>query len=821
MIALRLLWREFVSGQLSLLAIALVVSVAAMTTTEVLTDRIDRAMRADAAALLGGDLKLRGPRPIDPDWLAEADVLGVSATETIEFPSVIGRQSNFELTGLKIVTDGYPLKGKLEIADSRAGAGYPASGIPAPGTAWADPQLVSKLDIDVGDTVSVGEIELEITQILVFEPDRGGSFVSLTPRLLMNQADLAASQLIQPGSRVRYITLFADGDLERFETFIEPRLDISQRLRGVVDGRPEVGSALARATTYLSLAGLLTVLLSGAAIAMTANRWASDHIADSALFRTFGLSGLEALFIFTAELTTLAGLASGLGVLLGYGLQIALVDSIAGLLTISLPAPSIKPAILGLLTGFVTLFGFAAPALIRLANVPPIRVLKRDYHVSELGQFGRYGFALLAIGVLGFLYSDDLLLTGWVVLAVLILVGLVTVMGRLVIRGLGPLEQLGPAWRFGIQQLARDPQASGGQLMVFAMTALAIGMVALIRFDLIMTWETQVPEDAPNTFALNITDQDQTNFVQTVVTRGGDLAPLYPIVRGRLETVNGIPLVEHLAGTDPPGSVRRELSLTESEVLGRDNQIDRGRFFIESDGPGLVTVESKLFDELDLELGDVIQYTVGPDHIAAEVIGSRVVQWDSMLPNFFMIFSPGTLEPFESTRLTSMRLPNPSQDTAAISRAFRQVTMLSVDAILNQIRGILDRVSQAVSVVLYFVLAGGVLVLTASIQTSLPERRKESAILRSLGGSDRLLSQSQWAEFLTLGVISGCLAAAGTELLGWLVYNRIFNLEWSTKWQIWVLAPVLTGTLVGVVGRWSARQARQMPPAHLLKIADT
>ncbi|MAW57324.1 MAG: FtsX-like permease family protein [Oceanospirillales bacterium TMED33] len=821
MIALRLLWREFVSGQLSLLAIALVVSVAAMTTTEVLTDRIDRAMRADAAALLGGDLKLRGPRPIDPDWLAEADVLGVSATETIEFPSVIGSQSNFELTGLKIVTDGYPLKGKLEIADSRAGTGYPASGIPAPGTAWADPQLVSKLDIDVGDTVSVGEIELEITQILVFEPDRGGSFVSLTPRLLMNQADLADSQLIQPGSRVRYITLFADGDLERFETFIEPRLDISQRLRGVVDGRPEVGSALARATTYLSLAGLLTVLLSGAAIAMTANRWASDHIADSALFRTFGLSGLEALFIFTAELTTLAGLASGLGVLLGYGLQIALVDSIAGLLTISLPEPSIKPAILGLLTGFVTLFGFAAPALIMLANVPPIRVLKRDYHVSGLGQFGRYGFALLAIGVLGFLYSDDLLLTGWVVLAVVILVGLVTVMGRLVIRGLGPLERFGPAWRFGIQQLARDPQASGGQLMVFAMTALAIGMVALIRFDLITTWETQVPEDAPNTFALNITDQDQTSFVQTVVTLGGDLAPLYPIVRGRLETVNGIPLVEHLAGTDPPGSVRRELSLTESEVLGRDNQIDRGRFFTKSDGPGLVTVESKLFDELDLELGDVIQYTIGPDRIAAEVIGSRVVQWDSMLPNFFMIFSPGTLEPFESTRLTSMRLPNPSQDTAAISRAFRQVTMLSVDAILNQIRGILDRVSQAVSVVLYFVLVGGILVLAASIQTSLPERRKESAILRSLGGSDRLLSQSQWAEFLTLGVISGCLAAVGTELLGWLVYNRIFNLEWSTKWQIWVLTPVLTGTLVGLVGRWSARQARQMPPAQLLKIADT
>ncbi|MEC8695198.1 MAG: ABC transporter permease [Pseudomonadota bacterium] len=670
MIALRLLWREFVSGQLSLLALALVVSVAAMTTTEVLTDRIDRAMRADAATLLGGDLKLRGPRPIDPEWLAQANALGVLATETIEFPSVIGSQSDFELTGLKIVTDGYPLKGQLEVADSRAGIGYPVLRIPEPGTAWADPQLASKLDIDVGDMVSVGETELEITQILVFEPDRGGSFVSLTPRLLMNQSDLKSSQLIQPGSRVRYITLFADGDIERLKAFIEPKLDISQRLRGVVDGRPEVGSALTRATTYLSLAGLLTVLLSGAAIAMTANRWASDHIADSALFRTFGLSGAEALRIFTTELVVLGGLASGLGVFIGYGLQIVLVDTIAGLLTISLPDPTAKPAMLGFLTGFITLFGFAAPALILLANVPPIRVLKRDYHVSGLGQVGRYGFALCAIGALGYLYSDDLLLTGWVVITVIILVGLVTGLGRIIIRSLGPLEHVGPAWRFGIQQLVRDPQASGGQLMAFALTALAIAMVALIRFDLITTWETQVPTDAPNTFALNITDQDQTSFIQTVNQRGGELAPLYPIVRGRLETVNDVLLVDHLGGSEPPGSVRRELSLTESGVLGRDNQIDRGRFFTASDGPGLVTVESKLFDELGLDIGDVIHYTIGPDRISAIVIGSRVVQWDSMLPNFFMIFSPGTLEPFESTRLTSLRLPNPSEDAAAISGAF-------------------------------------------------------------------------------------------------------------------------------------------------------
>ncbi|MBU28633.1 MAG: hypothetical protein CMD54_00795 [Gammaproteobacteria bacterium] len=821
MIALRLLWREFSSGQLTLLALAIVVSVAAMTTTEVLTDRIDRAMRADAAALLGGDLKLRSPRPIETDWLAEAKSRGVLATETIEFPSVIGSGSTFELTGIKIITDGYPLKGQLEIADSRAGIGYPTSRIPDPGTAWADPQLVSKLDVEVGDWVSVGETELEITKILVFEPDRGGSFVSLTPRLLMNQADLESSQLIQPGSRVRYITLFADGDIQGFQAYVEPELDISQRLNGVVDGRPEVGNALTRATTYLSLAGLLTVLLSGAAIAMTANRWASDHISDSALFRTFGLSGRETFKIFATEIMVLGCLASSFGVVVGYFLQIVLVDTIAGLLTISLPEPTSRPAFLGLLTGFVILFGFAAPALILLSNVPPIRVFKRDYPLTIMGQLGQYVFALFSVGTLGYLYSNDWRLTGWVLVAVFILVALVTLTGRLVIRGLSPLERFGPAWRFGIQQLIRDPASSGGQLMAFSLTALAVAMVALIRFDLISTWERQIPNDAPNTFALNITDQDQADFIKAVTSKGGDLAPLYPIVRGRLETVNGAPLAEFLGGTEPPGSVRRELSLTESGVLGRDNLIDRGRFFTSSDGPGLVTVESKLFDELDLAIGDIIAYTIGPDRISAEVIGTRKVQWESMLPNFFMIFSPGTLEPFQSTRLTSMRLPNPSAQTAEISSEFRQVTLLSVDAILNQVRGILGRVSQAVSVVLYFVVVGGILVLVASIQTSLPERRKESAILRSLGGSDDLLSQSQWAEFLTLGVVSGFLAALGTDFLSWFVYSKIFNLEWSSKWQVWLLAPSITGAIVGVIGRWSARQARQMPPALLLKIADS
>ncbi len=820
MMSVRLLWRECVSGQLTLLALALVISVAAMTTTAVLTDRIDRAMQQDAAALLGGDLKIRGARPLSEALSVEAETFGLERTDTVEFPSVVGFGERFELTGIKVVGPGYPLRGELKIAASRVDPGFATQSIPEPGYAWADSQLASKLDLEVGDRVSVGETTLAISHILVFEPDRGGSFTSFSPRLMMNQADLAATSLIQPGSRVRYITLFAGDRASEFRAAIEPRLDISQRVSGVVDGRPEVGGALNRATKYLSLAGLLTVLLSGAAIAMTATRWATDHINDSALFRTFGLTGRESLRVFAMELGILAGLASGLGVLIGYAIQLLVVDSIAGLLTIALPAPSLVPAVLGVLTGFVVLFGFAGPALWMLGQVPPIRILKRDFQVTKAGQGMRYGLALSSLALLGYLYSGDAMLTGFVVLAAVGLFALVVGLGRLVMRALGPLERLGTAWRFGMQQLIRDPQASGGQLMAFAFTALAIAMVALIRFDLIATWESQVPVDAPNTFALNITVDDGPAFTETVRGLGGDLAPLYPIVRGRLETVNQVPLVEHLGGAEPPGSVRRELSLTEASVLGRDNRVDRGRWFMPDDPVGLVSVESELLDELGLAVGDVLSFQIGPDLIEATIIGTREVRWESMLPNFFMIFSPGTLTPFESTQLTSLRLPNPAADTTAIARSFRQVTLLSVDAILAQVRSILTRVSQAVSVVLYFVLVGGVLVLAASIQTSLPERRRESAILRSLGGSDRLISQSQWAEFLTLGVVSGLLAAAGTEALGYLMYTQVFELEWQTLWQVWVILPVANGILVGTIGRWSARQARKLPPATLLKAVE-
>lgn len=821
MLSLRLLIRELRAGQLTLLALALVVAVAAMTSTAVLTNRIDRAMVQDASALLGGDLVIRGDRPLSERWITEGQALGLETTETIEFPSIVGFDDRFELAAIKVVTEGYPLRGRLDVAAARAGQGIPTNAIPAQGTAWVDPSLASQLNVDVGDNVSVGESTLRISGILVFEPDRGGSFVSLSPRLMMNRLDLNASNLVQEGSRIRYYQLFAGEAADRFRARITPELDIAQRVRGLVDGRPEVGSALTKATQYLTLAGLLTVMLSGAAIALTARRWAEDHIVDSALFRTFGLSSRAVARVFALELLSLALVASAVGVLIGYGIQIVLVDTVASFLTVSLPTPNAEPALLGLATGLVTTFGFATPALIQLHKVPPIRILKRDYPTAGPGRIVTYGLALAGLGCLSLLYTRDLPLTALVLVAVAVLVAMILIIGRVAIRIVGPLERLGPAWRFGMQQLIRDPGTSGGQLIAFSLTVLAVTMVAMIRLDLVATWEDQLPKDAPNTFALNITKADAPGFAALLTELGAESAPLYPIVRGRLETINGTVLAAHPMEDEIPGSVRRELSLTEASEQGRDNRIVDGRWFTGDDESGLVTVEAELARELNIRLGDQLAFLVGPDPVTATVVGIRSVQWDSMLPNFFMIFSPGTLDRFESTLLTSLNLPDPVAQTTAVARAFPSVTLLSIDAVLNQVRGILAKVTEAVSFVLWFVLAGGLLVLMASIQTSLPIRKKEAAILRSLGGSDRLLSQSQWAEFLVLGALAGLLAAIASELLGRVLYTQILNLEWSTFWSVWIGLPLVSALMIGTIGRWSAREARQLPPAHLLKIAES
>lgn len=821
MISFRLLWRELKAGHLTLLGVAIAVAVMAMTSTHAVTTRIDKAMVAEATTLLGGDLRVRSAKPLASEYTQEAERRGISWVETLEFASVVGKGEKFELSALKVVEAPYPLTGALEVADSRQGTGATTLELPKSGEIWIDLQLATRLQVDVGDSVEVGERDLAIAKILVFEPDRGGSFFSLTPRLMMNRVDLDSTDLIQPGSRIRVYTLFSGAGSADFREWLEPQLDISHRVQGLVDGRPEVGRALSRSAGYLSLAGLLTVLLAGAAIALTARRWSQEHIVDSALFRAFGLSGAAVLRIFAVQLIALGAAASLLGVGLAYLVQPLLEATVSGLVTQELPSAGLRPAFLGVATGLITLVGFAAPSLFFLRNIPPIRVLKRDYPVATVSRVLSYGLAMASLSGLCFLYSGDATITLYVTGGVFALVIFGLIVGRVVLLLLAPLESMGGAWRFGLQQLVRNPYTSAGQLISFSLTGLAISMIALIRLDLIATWNTQVAEDAPNAYAMNITGDQVQAFQNQVDEMGLMRAPLFPIVRGTLESVNDSNIDEWMQGVEVPRSVQRELALTETLDLGGGSWVVEGRFFEEGDPSGLVTVEEQLASRLGLSLGDKVSFTVGSDSVSAEVVGIRHVQWESMRPNFFMVFSPGTLSDFESTYLTSVRLTDPPSQTAALSRSFPAASVISVESILEQIRGILDRSAKAVGFVLWFVLVGGVLVLLAGIRTSLPTRNREAALLRSLGGSSRNLSQAQWAEFFVLGAVAGFLAAAGTEALGYLLYTNVFNLDWTWHWLNWVTYPLGAGFGIALLGRWSARESRKISPAQLLRIIES
>ena len=820
-LSLRLLWRECCSGQLNILIFSIVIAVCVMTNTSLLTDRIEQGIIQQGAKLLGGDLKISSPRKLSPHWLNKAQEFGVAYTETMEFPTVVSVNEQFLLVGLKVVDEKYPLMGKLEISRNLLRTKIFTNQIPKPSEIWVDQQLLTRLSLKVGDSLIIGEYPFKVGAVLIFEPDRSGSFVSLSPRVLMNSKDLAKTGLVRPGSRIRYETLFAGKKYVEFRSWVEPKLDISQRISGLVFGRAEIGNSLLRASSYLSAAGLLTIILSGAAIALTARRWAETHLIDSALIRTLGFSNGKVCLLFSMELLILGCFASLIGVSLAYGFNFLLIDSLGDLISIELPDPGSDPLILGFLTGTVTLLGFAAPSIFLLGNVAPLKIIKRDIPPKSLGKSISYVFAIFSLGFLAYLYTKDFELTVWICVGILS----ITVVTLVLAKGLtflsGIIGELPIGARFGISQLVRDPYTASGQIISFSATIMAVSLVFLIRFDLISTWEKQVPFDAPNAFAFNILATDKETLGVRLEELKSVRAPFYPIVRGRLDSINNDSLQSHLKRGGVPQRVKRELALTETSKLGQDNRIVAGRWFANNEPPNSLTIEAELAQELNVQLGDLLTLEIGAEKLTGKVIGIREVQWDSMLPNFFLIFSPGSLTKFNSTLLTSMRLKNPDVDINKLVKDYPGITILSTQNILKQVRNVLNKVTEALTFVLWFVVLGAILVMMASVEMTLPVRQREAALLRSLGASNKLIKNAQWSEFASLGFFSGFLGIFGTEITGYFIYTKIFSMEWHIQWFGWIFIPLISAFFIGFIGGWASRITREKSPAILLRLSET
>ncbi len=822
--ALRALRRDGQSGELRVLAVALLIAVASVAAVGFFTDRIQLAMERKASELLGADLVIAAPNPLQPALAGEAQRRGLQTAETLGFRSVVLAGEATQLAEVKAVGPGYPLRGALQISDAPFAPPRLTTAIPEPGQVWVDERLLQTLNLRVGDAVDLGVRRFRIGAVLAYEPDRAGDLFSIAPRLLLNVADVPSTALVQPGSRVDYRLLLAGepAALDEFKTWTTSRLATGEKLQGVREARAELRAALERAQRFLHLAALVSVILAGVGVAIAARRFAARHWDSVAILRCVGATEALIVRLFVLELLLLAALAGAAGLALGYAAQYGLSGLLGSLVSATeLPAPSWQPVLPALATGFVTLLGFGLPPLLRLRAVPPLRVLRRDLGPVNPRLLALYGPAVLATAALLTWQAGEWRLALYVCAGVVATVIVLALAAWGLVKALGLLRgQVGVAWRFGLANIARRGSGSAAQVVALGLGLMALLILTLVRTDLLTSWRDNLPADAPNHFLINIQSSEVAGVQAFLNERGLHGAELLPMVRGRLTAIN-----DRAVGPDDYSNprakrlVEREFNLSWAERLQADNRILAGRWWNPADqGQGIASVEEGLAKDLGIALNDTLRFQVAGQPVTARVGSLRSVEWDSFRANFFVVFPPGVLDAYPATWITSFHLPTGQKPLLAdLVRQYPSVTVLDVEALMGKVREIMERVIVAVEYVFLFTLAAGLVVLYAAIQATQDERRFESAVLRTLGARRAVVRQSLLAEFATLGLLAGLLAAAAATLLGAVLATQVFDFPYHGNLWVWLLGAAAGVIGVGLAGVIGARSALNQPPWRALR----
>lgn len=818
-LAWRLLRREARAGELRIVALATLIAVAATGSVGLLTDRLRAAMHNQAGELLAADLVVQRAGAIPETWVEHARALGLRTGELREFRSMVLAGESMLLAEVKAVDGTYPLRGQLRaVGDAVPGL--------RPGEVWAAPELARGLGIAPGATLELGATQPRLAALIAHEPDRGGELFSIAPRLLMHLDDLPATQLVQTGSRVDHRLLLAGPPalVAEFRGWLEPRLAMGDRVLGVSDARPEVRAALDRAERFLNLAALVSLILAGVAVAMAARRYARRQLDAAAVLRCLGASNGLLLGVPLLQLAVLGLAGAVAGAALAWLVQAALAALLTTLVGGPLPPAAPWPLLQAAAAGAIMLFGFALPPLLVLRRVPPLRVLRRDLDPRPVSRGLLTGAAAGAVVLLLMWQVRDPELIAWVALGTLAALLVLAGSAWLLVRALRHLRGgAGLAWRFGLANLGRRAGASVVQVTALGVGITVLLLLALVRGDLLEAWAERLPPGTPNRFVINI-QPEQVGAVQAFLAeRGVAEAPLYPMVRGRLVAINDTPVrPDGYAEPRAQRLVQREFNLSWAADLKPDNRIVAGRWWGQAEhGQALLSVEAELAETLGIGLGDTLSFRVAERQVTARVDSLRAVDWDSFQANFFVLAAPGVLDDLPASWITSFYVgPGQVDLVAALVRAYPNLTVLDVGAVLEQVRGIVEKVSHAVELVFVFTLLAGLVVLYAAVQASQEERIREGAVLRALGASHALVRRAWRAEFLVLGGLAGLLAALLASLIGWVLAEQVFNLSYRPNPQVWWvgLAGGALGTLV--VGLYGTRHVLRRPPLEVLRASE-
>jgi putative ABC transport system permease protein len=818
--ATRMLVRDWRGGELGVLVMALVLAVGAVSGISAFTTRLQSALEQESHRFLAADAVVRSSRALPSGWEPEARERGLAVAHTLQFPSMVyaGEESMY-LASVKAVSSAYPLRGELTFSEQPFGATQAAGSGPPRGSVWLDSRLFPLLDVAVGEQVTIGEAKFTVAAAARTEPDQGASFYGYGPRVLMHYDDIPATGIVQPGSRVEYRQLYAGeaAELADFRAWLEPRLQQGQSLLDVRQGQSGIGNALQRAESFLLLAGSLSVVLAGVAIALAARRFSERHNDYVAIMKSLGATSGSIDRLYGSSLLLLGAVATAAGCFLGWLLQATFFDLFGDRLPVQ-PGPSgLRPYAIGAVTSLVALLCFAWPSLRRLGRASPLRVLRRDIPLEGRRGLVDHALGLAAVGTLMWWYSGSLMLTLAVLSGLALTVALGLVLALTLLRG-GRLVGMsaGSIWRLALAGLQRRGNANALQVVIFAMAIMLLLVLLLVRTSLIDAWQMQLPDDAPNHFVINIGPEEVQAMDQMLREQDIRSEPLFPMIRGRIMAVNG----EELPNTDDreQGRRQREANFTWSDTVPAGNALIAGEWWAPGTDEALVSVEAEFAERLGIGPGDEVRFLVGAQPLVARVASIRELEWQSMRPNFFLIFPPRLLAAYPATFMTSFHLER--EDKVFLNRFIREfptVTVVEMDVVIEQVRSIIDQVSAAIELVLLVILAAGSLVLVAGVQASVDARMHESAILRALGARRSLLLGGLCIEFAALGLFAGLLAAAAAEISVYVLQVYVMEMSYAPSPWVWPLGILSGMVLIATLGVLSCRRVVSSPPLAVLR----
>ncbi len=822
-LAWQLLFSQYKSGDLRVLVFALVLAVTSITAVNFFTNRIALHLNSEGGLLLGGDLVVLSDHALPASYNGLAKQYGLKTTSAVEFSSMAINGEKNQLAEVKALGDGFPLRGDLGVQFSQNAAVKSVQNIPNKGEVWVESRLANAINLQLGDTLELGAKTFKIAGILAREPSRGGDMFSFAPRLMMNSADVAATELLQFGSRVKYQLLVA-GEPKKVQQFLDkitPMLQRGERVQDVKNARPEIKSALDKAETFLGLSAMVSVVLSVVAMLLASAPFVARSLETAALLRCFGASKATIQNIMLQQTALLALIGGLFGCVLGFFVQHVLAYFAGRLFLESLPAPNYLPVFIGMVTSFAILFAIMWPHIQAIKNVPTMRILRSDVEAKPSKVGLHYLPVALVIAALILWLAKTMQLAGAFLLGLLSICVLAGLLAYVLSNVLSKLSQTtsNNAVSLGLANLKRRLGLTIAQIIGFSLGAMVLMLLLMTKNDLMQSWSASLPADAPNRFIINIQPAQVLQVNDFVKQIGVSQPQVFAMIRARLIAKNGQILTpESFAEERSKRLVAREFNLSSAAKMQTDNKLLQGRWWRADEAAApLLSLEEDIAKALDIKLGDTLTYDIAGSQITLTVTSIRKVEWDTMRANFFAVTPPQTLAKFPACYLTAFYLPkNQDNSLNVLLQKFPNFTVIDVANLMNQVRAIMQKMSLAIGFVFTFCIVAGLVVLYAALVATREARIRESAMLRVLGASKAQAALAMLTEFACIGAVAATVAIIVASSMAYYLSHFVLDIPYTFNASLALMALVSALILVPLAAWWAIRGYLNVPPKQLL-----